>query len=337
MPFTVSDFHDLIRLLEATPEWRVQLLRVLFPEALLDLPRAVEALAEAQRRTQAALDRLTERMERGFAEAAADRQRIWEVIRETNERMEKGFAEAAADRQRIWEAIRETNERMEKGFAEAAADRQRIWEAMGKGFAEAAADRQRIWEAIRETNERMERGFTEAAADRQRIKKDISDVQKDVRDLKGDAREQYYRNRATGIFGRRLQQGHDATSEVADQLRIPLQKGRISNREYDHVLASDLLWGGKLQETGESAVLVIEVSWRMESHDVARAEERAAMLRKVGLKALPVAAGQEWPDEVKILAREKKVVIVQDGSVDEASWQAALNAASPSSGGDHSW
>jgi hypothetical protein len=290
--FTVSDFHGLIRLLESEPEWKAQLLRVLFPEAFLNLPRAVEALAEAQRRTEATLEQAIERMERGFAEAAANRQRIWEAIRETNERMERGFAEAAADRQRIWEAI-------ERGFAEAAADRQRIWEA-------------------------MERGFAEAAADRQRLRRDISALQRDVRDLKGNAREQYYRSRATSIFSRRLLHGHDATSEVADQLRPLLQEGRLSAREYDAVLAADLLWGGNLVESGQAVVLAVEVSWRVEPHDVERAEERAKILHKAGLKGLPVAAGQEWPGDVEALAREKKVVIVQDGSIDEASWQAAL-------------
>ena len=117
MPFTVTEFRDLIRILYTQPEWRAELLRVLFPEALVDLPRALEELAGAQRRTEETLEQVTERMERGFAEAAAQR------------------AEAAADRKRIWEA-------MQQGFAEAAADRERIWEAMRQGFAEAAADRE---------------------------------------------------------------------------------------------------------------------------------------------------------------------------------------------------
>ena len=116
MPFTVIEFRDLIRILHTQPEWRAELLRVLFPEALVDLPRAQEELAEAQRRTEETLDRVTERMERGFVEAAADRKRIWEA-------MQQGFVEAAADRKRIWENIERLTERMERGFAEAAAER----------------------------------------------------------------------------------------------------------------------------------------------------------------------------------------------------------------------
>jgi hypothetical protein len=114
---------------------------------------------------------------------------------------------------------------------------------------------------------------------------------------------------------------------VADQLRLLLQEGRISAREYDAALAADLLWGGKLVESGQSVVLAVEVSWRVEPHDVERAEERARTLQKAGLKGLPVAAGPEWPGDVETLAHEKKVVILRDGSVDEASWQAALESA----------
>ncbi len=260
MAFTVTEFHDLVRLLERHPEWRAELRRLVIPEALVDLPRAVEALAEAQRRTEAGLNQISERMERGFSEAAADRARIWEA--------------------------------MERGFAEAAADRACIWEAMEKGFSEAAADR--------------------------------AQIRKDIRDIKGESRELYYHHHATGVFGRWLREGRDATSEVADELHVAVAKGRISDREYTQVLASDLLWGGKLRDTGESIVLVMEASWWVESSDVERAAERAEILRDAGLKALPVAAGKEWSKELETLARLRHVAMVQDGHIDQASWQDAL-------------
>jgi rubrerythrin len=249
-------------------------------------------------------------MERGFAEAAADRKRIWENIERLTERMERGFAEAAADRERIWKA-------MQQGFAEAAADRKRIWEnieqlteLMERGFAEAAADRERIWEAMRQ-------GFAEAAAERKVMQHDIGV-------LKGSTKERFYRDRAAAIFGRLLAAGQDATQEVVQRLRAAQQANRVSAEEYQSVLNADLLWRGKLWETGEEVVLVLEASWKVHESDVERAVQRAEVLRRTGLKALPVTAGEEWPEQVEALALRERVVIAQDGRVDDASWQAAL-------------
>ena len=301
--FTVTEFRSLIHFLETRPERRMELRRLLFPEALVDLPRALEGLAEAQRRTEETLDRVTERMERGFAEAAADRERIWEA-------MQQGFAEAAANRKRIWENIERLTERMERGFAEAAAeraeasaDRKRIWEAMQQGFAEAAAERQR--------------GFTEAAADREVMRRDIGV-------LKGSTKESFYRNRAAAIFGRLLTAGQDATQEAIRHLRAAEQANRVSAKEYQSVLNADLLWSGKLWDTGEEVILVLEASWKVHENDVERAVQRAEVLRRAGLKALPVTAGEEWPQQVEALALRERVVITQDGRVDDVSWQAAL-------------
>jgi hypothetical protein len=224
MPFTVTEFRDLIHILYTQPEWRAELLRVLFPEALVDLPRALEELAEAQRRTEATLDRVTERMERGFAEAAADR----EVMK------------------------------------------------------------------------------------------------RDIGVLKGSSKERFYRDRAAAIFGRLLAAGQDATQEVAQRLRAAEQADRVSAQEYQSVLNADLLWSGKLWETGEEVVLVLEASWKVHESDVERAVQRAEVLRRAGLKALPVTAGEEWPQQVEALALRERVVIAQDGRVDDASWQAAL-------------
>ncbi len=308
MTVTTIKFHELVRALETHPRWRAELREVLFPQEFLDLPGAVKELAEAQRRTEEALVRLTERMERGFAEAAAaraeaaaDRQRIWQAIRETNERMEKGFAEAAADRQRIWEA-------MEKGFAEAAEDRRRIWEAMEKGFAEAAEDRRRIWQGV------------------ERLADQMYTMTKDVGSLKGTAKELWYQNRAASIFGLLLSRGHDVANRVADRLYEAQKQGIISHSERKDALAADLFWKGRRRENGDEVVLVVEVSWLVEKHDVERAERRAKILRRVGIRALPVAAGEVWGEGAKSHARLFGVVIFEDGQPDEASWQEALGS-----------
>jgi flagellar biosynthesis/type III secretory pathway protein FliH len=173
MRVTTTELHELIRLLEIHPEWRAELRRILLTEELLDLPKVVKELAEAQRRTEEALTNLTERME--------------------------------------------------KGFAEAAEDRKRIWEAMKKGFMEAAEDRRKIWETIETLAKRMDM------------------VYEDVARLKGISLELRYARRAPAIFGRVITRSRDLTSRLANTLHKACQEKRISERDVESVLATDIL------------------------------------------------------------------------------------------------
>lgn len=70
MPFTVEEFRDLVRLVEAHPEWRADLRRLVLTDELLLLPQQVaelrvrseqqfQELTEAQRRTEDQLTILT--------------------------------------------------------------------------------------------------------------------------------------------------------------------------------------------------------------------------------------------------------------------------------------
>lgn len=70
MPFSVDDFQDLLKLLEQHPEWQAQLRRQVLTGELLEVParlgrieQAVEALAQAQVRTEANLAGLAQRMD----------------------------------------------------------------------------------------------------------------------------------------------------------------------------------------------------------------------------------------------------------------------------------
>jgi hypothetical protein len=94
MPFTVTDFHDLVRLLEEHSDWRTELRRVLLSQDLLDLPRAVQEFAVAQRRTEEAITHFTERMERGFTEVASEWQGLCQDLSQLGARVERGFGEA---------------------------------------------------------------------------------------------------------------------------------------------------------------------------------------------------------------------------------------------------
>jgi hypothetical protein len=241
------------------------------------LPRTVQELATAQRRTEEAITRLTERLEQGFAEAATERHELRQDLTQLTGRVDR------------------LTDRVEQGFTDAAEDRQRIRTDMAQGFADAATDRR--------------------------------DMRRDIGQLKGLGQEQFYRDRAAAIFGRFLVQGYDATIQVADRLQEARQTGVISDRDYQEALAADLLWGGQTRDSRQPIVLVLEASWTVGHIDVDRAARRAAVLRQAGLRALPVTAGQEWPPNMQDDARRSGVAIVQDGTVDQESWEAALTQA----------
>jgi len=98
MSFPIEELRDLIRLLEARPEWREELRRLLLTEELLALPELVRALAQAQTRTEERLARLEEAVTR-----------LTEAQTRTEERLAR-LEEAVT---RLTEAQTRTEERLE--------------------------------------------------------------------------------------------------------------------------------------------------------------------------------------------------------------------------------
>lgn len=63
MPFAVEDFRDLLRILDEHPEWKREMRRAILTDEILELPKAVRELTEAQKRTEQRLDTLATRVE----------------------------------------------------------------------------------------------------------------------------------------------------------------------------------------------------------------------------------------------------------------------------------
>jgi len=96
--FTVSDFHDLVQLLEQHPEWRAELRRLVLTEDELGLSAALERLADAQaradQRLEAAVAALTEaqaRTEEGLAKLAERLERFTVRVDERFDRVDERF------------------------------------------------------------------------------------------------------------------------------------------------------------------------------------------------------------------------------------------------------
>ncbi|MDW8293388.1 MAG: hypothetical protein RML84_09890, partial [Anaerolineae bacterium] len=60
MTLGYADFRALVEALQAHPEWRAELRRLVLTEELLELPTLVRELAEAQRRSEERIARLEE-------------------------------------------------------------------------------------------------------------------------------------------------------------------------------------------------------------------------------------------------------------------------------------
>ena len=76
MSFTVTEFRDLVQLLERQPDWRAELRRWVLTDELLALPQTVQSLAEAQRRTDEQLVILTQRVDSLAEQMATLTQRV---------------------------------------------------------------------------------------------------------------------------------------------------------------------------------------------------------------------------------------------------------------------
>jgi len=331
--FTINDFSDLLDIINTHPEWRQKLRQVLFPE--IDIPQAFQKLTTM-------IERLDQRIEASLGQAAADREAIKQDVTQLGQRVETGFAEAAADREAIRQDVARLDQRMETGFAEAATDREIIKQdvsglkqdvsglkqdvsglkqdvsGLKQDVSGLKQDVSGLKQDVVRLDQRMETGFAEAATDRKIIKQDVGT-------LKGRSHELFYQIKANAVFGRYLRRGREMTEGVADRLHEALGVGQISEAEYDQVMAADLLWGGQLRQTETEVILVLEASWLAEANDISRAVNRAAILRRIGLKALPVVAGHEWVEAAAEAARQQKVVLISNGHVDSASWQVAVS------------
>jgi hypothetical protein len=231
----VEDFQDLIRLLQARPEWRADLRRVVLTDELLALPEQIARLqAETDRR---------------FHELA-------EAQRRTEERV----AALAEAQNRINEQI---------------------------------AALTRVVYALTE---------------------DVRVLKIDVGDLKGDNLERRYREKAPAYFGRLVRRMRVLSAEeLAGLLEDAVEQGQLTDAEKDEAILTDVVVRGRYQGSGAEVYLVVEVSWGVGVHDVERAVQRAAVLGKLGIPALPVVAGKAVTAQAEQLAHQQHVWQVING------------------------
>ena len=237
MSFTVDEFHDLIRILEQEPDWRVELRRLLLSEELLGLPQLVRELVEAQRRTE-----------------------------------------------------------------------------------ERVGGLQQTVEALAEAQRRTGQHLAQLAEAQRRTEETVKQLVVDVGGIKGLQAERKYQDRAHAYFRPIVLRAHALSpDERVALIETAVDSGQLTDQEAGSLMLADVLVRGRLRDDQREVYLVVEVSWGVGTHDVRRASERAALLAKIGVEAIPVVAGDRlWP-EAEQFARDSGVWRVTDGQAKSPS------------------
>jgi len=175
-------------------------------------------------------------------------------------------------------------------------------------------------------------------SDVETLKSDVETLKRDMGIVKGKVLEVDYRTKAASIFGIFLRNGRDASEFVSTKLDEAEAKGLVTPQESEFVMAADLLWMGNIRRgkfEGETLVLVGESSWRIEPDDVERAVEKAKILRRVGIWAIPFVGGAEWASpDVKEQALKQRVLCATDAKLepsrsDPDEWERFLESWRP--------
>jgi hypothetical protein len=331
--------EDIIRALQEHPEWREPLLNALLTDQYRQLPtradRLEEALArlaeesaktdqrlaemaarmeESRRETDEYLRQLSEKADKRFAEMEAR-------IAESNARVDQRFAEMAA---RMEESRRETDRRFaemearmeesrretDRRFAEMAARMEESRRETDRRFAEMAA---RMEESRRETDRRFAEITSDLRALTETVRNLIHRFDSELGSVKGMTLEMLYRDNATTILGK-----HFRNLRLVDRgqyLQEMLDQHPITDNEWKQLVSSDVMVHGVHRLTGKEYLMVWEVSWVIDDHDVERAADRAEILRHWQANALPVVAGKVITASAHQAAQERGVLVVLDSEV----------------------
>jgi uncharacterized protein YoxC len=134
MAFTVTDFADLVRLLDKRPEWQAELRRLILSEDFLALPRIVQELAEAQKRTEQRVEELAQaqkRTEQRVEELAQAQKRTEAQMQVLTVRVEE-LAQAQKRTEQRVEELAQAQQRTEQRVDDLAQSYQGLATAVGQ-------------------------------------------------------------------------------------------------------------------------------------------------------------------------------------------------------------
>ncbi len=180
--------------------------------------------------------------------------------------------------------------------------------ALPEQVARFRADTERRFQELAEAQSRTDEHIATLTRAIAALTNDLRGQKIDIGDLKGELLELRYGERAPAYVGRLIRRAQVlSAAELAALLEDAVDHGRFTEEEKDEVLLADLVVRGRSKQNGSDVYLVVEVSWGVGPHDVERAVQRAALLSKLGIPALPVVAGKTVTPQADRLAQVKQV------------------------------
>lgn len=180
-----------------------------------------------------------------------------------------------------------------------------------------------IVRSLAEAQRRTEQRLEELAETQRRTEETVRRLVNQMAEVRGDTLEIKFRDKAHAYFGRWLRRARVVPFiELEEQL-----ESKLTDDELVELSLTDILVRGRprLAPGADEVWLAVEVSSVVDANDVSCAGRCAELLRRAGLRAVPVAAGARIIPQARSLAETLNVALLRDGT--DEGWEAAYRAA----------
>jgi hypothetical protein len=182
-------------------------------------------------------------------------------------------------------------------------------------------------EQLAEAQQRTEQELNRMTSAVNELAKSVRTMQPRLAKADGWQLEERYVARAPSYFGRWLRQIDILWPGRLDRTLEKQLDDNLTPDEKDEVLRLDAILRGKamLPAGLDEVYVALEVSVTVNQHDVERAYERAALLRRLGVRVIAVVAGEAIETDAEADAQASAVAILRNGK--RQGWEQALAAA----------
>lgn len=285
----------------------------------MSIPSILDNLPPELRPTIAALvEALEQRVAERYAVRRTDFEALTSAIEALTEAQKRSEERLSRSEDRL--------DRIEAAIVDLTTAQQRT-EMSVEQLAEAQQRTEMRVEELAQAQQRTEMRVEELAQAQQRTETQLAELTRSHIRLEhrvgrntGILLELSYRDKAYAYFGTLLRKVRALSLQ---QLEAQLEE-RLTSREIQELLPLDLPVRGRVRDLDPApeVYLAVEISSVVDIGDVERAERRAELLRRAGVAAIPVVAGDDVTEGGEDLARQANVLLVQNGT--KRFWDAAL-------------